>query len=771
MTVASTVRRNVYNYIAGQTVFPFTFPVLEKSHIEVYRLPTGQTSPTLLVNGVDYNVFGEGLDAGGNVTLAAPTVGTGTLTIIRVVPLTQPTDFKNQGSFFPRTHERAFDRVTMLAQQIAETLSRSLTLPIDATAVDTELPLPQPGALLGWDSGDLGIRNFTPQEIATTVAFGNFRYDRFTATPGQAAFTLAADPGAIGNLDVSIGGVTRVPIDDYTVSGTTLTLTSPLTGGQRVLVRYGTAAGATDASVMTWQPAGVGSVQRTVQDKMREWVSVKDFGAVGDWNGTQSVLGTGTDDTAAIQAAIDYCLQAGTALFFPPGRYRTTAPLVIDRTFNTQDPINGGMYGISLRGGGAASCQIASDHNGACIDFRGGLGAGWHSYFYIDGLGVLKADYARNVGSIGFKFNQAAYVQIQRFDTYGFEYGIYGIDVLSSAFMDGTIRGNQYGFRFERGTRSHPNNISFRGVQTLNNITYGGALYSPSVFSYIGGSIESNGYTGILADPNSWGLYVESAGTEGSVGINMQGVYLENNNGKADVWILQTTNNVIHNFNGCSFLRFLDTRYATNCILFNSINDSRLSINGCGFKDYAPYVSDASRRWIATGDAKVFDGGGNLFHDTTGGFVGLAPEVFAPIATNHQLPFVALPSATEFRNGIIYCQDGGGGTTHPALAVSDGAKWWQIVLGQFAGNVASEGVAQTLPRGWTSSKAGAGIYTITHNLGLSANSYAVVATPRGGPSAGYCSGWVLSSNTFEIYFSNPAGAMADMGFSFILNII
>lgn len=516
---------------------------------------------------------------------------------------------------------------------------------------------------------------------------------------------------------------------------------------------------------------GIAEVSETVATKFLQTISVQDFGAVGDWNGTQSVPGTGTDDTAAIQAAIDYCLQTGAELFFPPGRYRTTAPLVIDRTFNNQDPINGGMYGISLRGGGAASCQIASDHNGVCIDFRGGASAGWHTYFYIDGLGVLKANYGKNVGSIGFKIDQAAYMQIQRFDTYGFEYGIYGIDVLSSAFMDGTIRGNQYGFRFEKGTRSHPNNISFRGVQTINNNTYGGALYRPSVFSYIGGSIESNGYTGVLADPNSWGLYVESAGTEGSVGINMQGVYIENNNGKADVWILQSINNVIHNFNGCSFLRFLDTRYVTNCILFNSTNDSRLSINGCGFKDYTPYVSDASRLWIAAGDAQVFDGGGNLFFDTTGGFVGLARAVFAPIASNHQLPFASLPSVTEFRNGIIYCPDGGGGSSRPALAVSDGVKWWQIVLGQFAGNVDSTGAAQTLPRGWTSSKAGAGVYTITHNLGLSANSYAVVATPRGVPGTGYCSGWALSSNTFEIYFSNPAGAATDMDFSFMLNII
>lgn len=358
MTVASTVRRNVYNYIAGQTVFPFTFPVLEKSHVEVYVLPTGQTVPTQLVNGVDYTVFGEGNDAGGNVTLTVATTGTGTITLLREVPYTQPTDFKNQGSFFPRTHERAFDRVTMLAQQIAETLGRSLTLPIDATGVNTELPYPTAGNLIGWDSSTLNIRNFSPAEIATTVAFGNFRYDRFTATVGQTAFTLAADPGALGNLDVSIDGVTQVPIDDYTLAGTTITLTSAMAGGERVLARYGTAAGATDANGMTWQPPGVGAVQRTVQDGLRDVVSVnvKNYGAIGD---------DVANDRAAIQAAIDYAasLPNGGEVFFPAGVYRMNAAVNVPNSKSLI--LRGEGDGAKLRlfsgaGGQILNCGSAS---------------------------------------------------------------------------------------------------------------------------------------------------------------------------------------------------------------------------------------------------------------------------------------------------------------------------------------------------------------------------------------------------------------------------
>lgn len=59
---------------------------------------------------------------------------------------------------------------------------------------------------------------------------------------------------------------------------------------------------------------GAGAVERLARDKLRETISVKDFGAVGDGV---------TDDTAAVQAA----LNTGLWVRVPPGKYRITSTL------------------------------------------------------------------------------------------------------------------------------------------------------------------------------------------------------------------------------------------------------------------------------------------------------------------------------------------------------------------------------------------------------------------------------------------------------------
>jgi hypothetical protein len=67
--------------------------------------------------------------------------------------------------------------------------------------------------------------------------------------------------------------------------------------------------------------AGTGAVERTVQSKLRDVVSVKDFGAVGDGV---------TDDTAAIQAALNAAAESNKRLFVPSGSYLCNSSLACD---------------------------------------------------------------------------------------------------------------------------------------------------------------------------------------------------------------------------------------------------------------------------------------------------------------------------------------------------------------------------------------------------------------------------------------------------------
>jgi hypothetical protein len=75
------------------------------------------------------------------------------------------------------------------------------------------------------------------------------------------------------------------------------------------------------SSLVGFLQGGTGAVARTVQSKNRDAISVKDFGAVGD---------NTTDDTGAIQAAIDYAVTLGGQTVNCGGlTYRTTGPIIV----------------------------------------------------------------------------------------------------------------------------------------------------------------------------------------------------------------------------------------------------------------------------------------------------------------------------------------------------------------------------------------------------------------------------------------------------------
>ena len=142
-----------------------------------------------------------------------------------------------------------------------------------------------------------------------------------TATSGQTVFnltTMTYQPGT-NSLSVFVDGVNQYgPGAQYAYTETdadTVTFVSGLHVGAEVkfTTTQQQGAGAVDASQVSYNPPFTGGVATNVEAKLSEYVSIIDFGAVGDG---------ATDDTAAIAAAETACLASGQSLYFPAGTYK-----------------------------------------------------------------------------------------------------------------------------------------------------------------------------------------------------------------------------------------------------------------------------------------------------------------------------------------------------------------------------------------------------------------------------------------------------------------
>lgn len=112
-----TTNNTAYKGGEGQSVFPIPFPFLETAHIRAH-IRDSAGNARALAGGIEYSV-NRVSDANGElILLGADLSADETLTITRLVPLTQEILFHNQGPNSPKAVEEAVDKLTMIAQQL-----------------------------------------------------------------------------------------------------------------------------------------------------------------------------------------------------------------------------------------------------------------------------------------------------------------------------------------------------------------------------------------------------------------------------------------------------------------------------------------------------------------------------------------------------------------------------------------------------------------------------------------------------------------------------
>ena len=168
MTIPSENRRNDYIGNGALDTYSYTFKITDESDIKVFQRDTDDVETPLTLN-VDYTVTGVGGLNGGSIVLTAGNLTTDYhLTIRRDSNLSQQTDIRNQGDFYPEVHEDTFDHLAAVDQTQQAEIDRSVKVS-ETYPIDVELPGPLADKIIGWNGAGDALVNIDPGSVALAI--------------------------------------------------------------------------------------------------------------------------------------------------------------------------------------------------------------------------------------------------------------------------------------------------------------------------------------------------------------------------------------------------------------------------------------------------------------------------------------------------------------------------------------------------------------------------------------------------------------------------
>jgi len=344
-----------------------------------------------------------------------------------------------------------------------------------------------------------------------------------TATAGQTVFTLTtmAYQPATNSLSVFVDGVNQYgPSAAYAfteTSSTSVTFTAGLHVGAQV--KFTTAvinnAGGVDAGQVSYQPPAPGTAVTNVQQELRNWINIDEFGAH-----PITEVGYATFDSGpAIQAAVDFIKNN-----------LTYSKVIIQGSYRVNATINAtNVPGIIFEGqGGAIGYSNIMGYTGSTpiIDLCGTYGFGIRGiqfYLMTSTIGILTGwDAANNSGNFWSRYSDVA--------------------ILTGAYDNSTITANS-GLGYVGIMNYGGENISYHNlrIQTVMPIILTGVRNC----SWIRGTTVSsyNITSAFVTLPAQWTMGAQifsgfislgaftwnrpAIAVNSAIGLNMSGAYLQ----------------------------------------------------------------------------------------------------------------------------------------------------------------------------------------------------------------------------------------------------
>lgn len=230
------------------TDFAFEFVVFTTGEVRAV-LADANGLETDLTEGTDYTVTlhaDQDENPGGNLALSAPLATGLTLTLTSRLDNLQPITITNQGGFYPKVIERAFDRATIQIQQLAEQVSRAIKVKISSDispddliaqlTADAAAAQDAAAAAAGSESAAAGSASAAAASAAAAAGSAS-------AAAGSAAAAAASESAAAGSESAAAGSASAAAASETAAAGSATSASGSATAAAGSATTAATQAG------------------------------------------------------------------------------------------------------------------------------------------------------------------------------------------------------------------------------------------------------------------------------------------------------------------------------------------------------------------------------------------------------------------------------------------------------------------------------------------------------------------------------------------------